>query len=184
MSTPGSTGVPHPAEGTPQIQHCGAPQAEYRDPRFAELDALIQVDAERRQHRPQPKRRSRRRSDPGIPAAVRKEITWLARELNQQYRDRFISDPKLKDRTSRLLRSLLPPKPRRRGRPGIPSVTVAIRLLQQFRRQYPRERGEEIWRRIYPKAIPRFDAMTEAAQNDARHVLRERVRWRRRARTG
>jgi len=60
-------------------------------------------------------------------------------------------------------------------------VTKAIRLLRQFRRQYPDNRGEEIWTRIYPQAIPGYEAMTELEQEDARRILRERVRWRQRA---
>jgi hypothetical protein len=88
-----------------------------------------------------------------------------------------MADPKLKDRASRFLRSLLPPH-RRRGRPGLGSVTVAIRLLNRFKRQHPEEKPEQIWKRIYPAAIPGYDAMSELEQNDARHVLRERVRWR------
>jgi len=63
-------------------------------------------------------------------------------------------------------------------------VTKAIRLLRQFRRQYPDNRGEEIWTRIYPQAIPGYEAMTELEQEDARQVLRERVRWRLRDRRG
>jgi len=64
---------------------------------------------------------------------MRKEITRLARELNRQHHQPFIADSKLKDRAARLLRSLLPPK-RKRGRPGIASVTKAIQLRARFRR--------------------------------------------------
>jgi hypothetical protein len=60
---------------------------------------------------------------------VRKEIAQVARELKRNHRFLFIADPKLKDRVARLLRSLLPPKPRRRGRPRRKDVTTAILLL-------------------------------------------------------
>jgi hypothetical protein len=152
-----------------------------RDPRFAELNAQIQADAQARQNRPRVKPKLRR-SAPHLPAAVRKEITRLARELNRQYRALFMADLKLKDRAARLLRSLLPPKPRQRGRPGIDSVTKAIRLLRKFRRQYPGERWEMTWKRIYPEAIPNFAGINPIEQEHACQVLRERVRWRLRGR--
>jgi hypothetical protein len=88
----------------------------------------------------------------------------------------------LKDRVARLIRSLLPPKPRRRGRPRRKDVTTTILLLARFRREYPSERAELLWRRVYALAIPNYDAMSEVEQLDARQQLRERVRWRRRRR--
>src|ERR1039458_1784401 len=109
--------------------------SEPRAPRLAELDAQIRGEAARRQGRPQ--RNPRRRSTPRLPAAVRKEVTRAARELNGRARPYFMADPKLKDRTARFLRSLLLPKPRRRGRPGIPSVTKALALLKKYRRKPP-----------------------------------------------
>ncbi len=50
---------------------------ELRSPRFAELDAQIQAQAEQRRNRPQRsrKRKPGSRSEAGMPAAVRKEIT-------------------------------------------------------------------------------------------------------------
>jgi hypothetical protein len=111
--------------------------------------------------------RSKRRNlnqQPLIPAAVCKEITQAARELKRNHRALFIADPMLKDRVARLIRSLLPPKPRRRGRPGRKDVTTAILLLARFRRQYPTERAELHWRRVYPLAIPNYDAMSEIHQ--------------------
>jgi hypothetical protein len=95
---------------------------------------------------------------------VRKEITQVARQLKEKYRALFIADPKLKDRVARLLRSLLPPKPRRRGRPGRKDVTTAILLLARFRRMYPTERAELLWRRVYPLAIPNYNGMSEVEQ--------------------
>jgi hypothetical protein len=93
-----------------------------------------------------------------------------------------MADPTLKDRAARLLRSLLPPKPRRRGRPGLDSVTTAIRLLGSFRKQFPGELWAEVWQRIYPEAVPNYVVMNSVEQEHARQVLRERVRWRLRER--
>src|SRR5436309_8927612 len=109
-----------------EIPKC-ASNAGYRDPRFAELDARIQTaKAARQQMAPSAHIPKRQRPRQPLPREVRKEITQCARQL-RQHRKLFISDPKLRDRASRFLRSLLPPK-RKRGRPGIDSVTKAIRL--------------------------------------------------------
>ena len=156
--------------------------AESRTPRFAELDAQIQAEAERRQGKQQRKPNPRRRSAPPLPAAVRKEIRRLARALNGQHGRLFLADPKLKDRAGRFLKSLLLPKPRRRGRPGMSSVTTAINLLGRLRRQYPAERRAKIWQRIYPEVIANYAGMNAVDQKYARQVLRERVRWRMRTR--
>jgi hypothetical protein len=150
---------------------------EYRDSRFAELDAQIEAAKVDRQQRPPARKRKRTR--PPLPREVRKEITQCARQL-RQHRKVFMADPKLKDRVSRFLRSLLPPK-RKRGRPGLDSVTKAIRLRQRFRRQYPGEKPEQIWKRIYPEAIPGYATMDGERQKAERLLLRERVRSRRSA---
>jgi hypothetical protein len=113
---------------------------------------------------------------------MRKEIAALARKLAKEYRTMFTEDPVLRKRAGQFLTALLPPKPPRRGRPGIASVTKAIRLLRKFRRQYPGEREAKIWERIYPEAIPGYASMTDIEKADARQELRERVRWRQRAR--
>jgi hypothetical protein len=117
-----------------------------------------------------------------LPQALRKEIAAFARKLAKAYRAVFAEDPTRRKRAGQYLTALLPPKPRRRGRPGDPTVTKAIRLLRKFRRQYPNEHGEKIWRRIYPQVIPNYNSMTALEQGDARQQLRERVRWRLRRR--
>lgn len=153
---------------------------EIRDPRFAELDAQIKSEEAECQRRPDLVRQARRRRSPvpRLPAAVRKEIARFARELRRAHRKLFIADPKLKDRVARFLRSLLPPK-HKRGRPGIDSVTKAIRLRQRFKRQYPGEKPEQIWKRVYPEAIPGYATMDRERQKAERLLLRERVRSRR-----
>ena len=67
--------------------------SESRAPRFAELEAQIQAETERRQDRPQRKRRARRPSTSRLPAAVRKEITRLARVLNREHGQLFKAAP-------------------------------------------------------------------------------------------
>jgi hypothetical protein len=173
-----SKGLGEPPTSTPKAQHCGAEETGW-NPRLAELDGDIPPDADRRQRGTRPKGKRRSRSRPGIPTAVRKEITRAARELNRQCRKLFLADPGLKDRGARLLRSLLPPKVKR-GRPGIAAVTQAIVLLRQLRRRYPLERPAALWKRVYPAVIPNYAAMKPIDQKTAREQLRERVRWRRR----
>jgi hypothetical protein len=149
---------------------------EHRDPRFDELDSQIEAREVARQQKAPAKPGKRRRSAPRLPAALRKEIARFARDL-RQHRKLFAADPKLKDRASRFLRSLLPPK-RKRGRPGIDSVTKAIRLRQRFKRQHPGEKPEQIWKRVYPDAIPGYLTMDLDRQKAERMLLRERVRGR------
>jgi hypothetical protein len=149
---------------------------EHRAPRFAELDAKIKAARTTRQRSPG-NRSKRHRDGPRLPAAVRKEITRCAQQL-RQHRLLFISDPKLKDRAARFLRSLLPPR-RKRWRPGIDSVTKAIRLLNLLRRQHAAEKPELIWKRIYPEAIPGYEGMDRERQKAERLLLRERVHSRR-----
>src|SRR5262249_1336937 len=91
-----------------------------------------------------------------FPRDLRTEHAGVARKLAKQHRDLCTSDPNLRKRAGQFLTALLPPKPRRRGRPGLPSVTTAIRLLRKYKRQYPNERPAKIWERIYPEAIPGY----------------------------
>jgi hypothetical protein len=113
---------------------------------------------------------------------MRKEIAAFARKLAKEHRGLFNSDLNLRKRSGQFLTALLPPKSRRRGRPGRADVTKAIRLRRKFKREYPNDRGAKIWERIYPKAIPNYASMSELEQADARQQLRERVRWRQRIR--
>jgi hypothetical protein len=95
---------------------------EFRDPRFAELDAQINAEAAEGQ-KTVGSTPNRRRAGPRLPAAVRKEITRCAQQL-RQHRQLFIDDARLKDRAARFLRSVLPPR-RKRGRPGIDKSGLA-----------------------------------------------------------
>jgi hypothetical protein len=151
---------------------------DHRDPRFAELDAQIKAEQVERQQKQRPAARKRQRAGPALPREIRKDITQFTRQLKRQHRHLFNADPKLKDRVARFLRSVLPPQ-RKRGRPGIPGVTKAIVMLKKFKRQYSREKPEQIWRRIYPEAIPGYASMDREQQKAERLLLRERVRSRR-----
>jgi len=113
-----------------------------------------------------------------LPRPIRKEIAALTLKLRRQYKALFASDPLYRKRAGQFLTALLPPKPRRRGRPGRNDVTQAIRLKAKFRRLYPNERPDQIWKRIYPQVIPNYEAMNLVEQKDARERLRERVTWR------
>jgi hypothetical protein len=110
---------------TTQPDIANVARSKHRDPRFAELDAQIQTAKADREQRPAARKRKRQRAGPALPREVRKEITRCARRL-QPHRKLFIADAKLKDRVSRFLRSLLPPK-RKRGRPGLDSVVGSSR---------------------------------------------------------
>jgi hypothetical protein len=113
-----------------------------------------------------------------LPHDVRAELSAFARKLAREHRALFLSDPIYRKRAGQFLTALLPPKPRRRGRPGRPDVTQAIRLLKLYRRQYPNARPAEHWARTYPAVIPGDEDMNPVELRDARERLRERVRWR------
>src|SRR5262249_9072430 len=133
---------------------------------------------------PTTSKRKRRRRQAAIPRELRTEVTQYARTLARKYRHLFRADRQMKDRTLRLMRALLPPRARRRGRPGNRDVTRAISLLSRFRRQYPEETRQQHWARVYALVIPNFHSMIDVEQETARFALRERVRWRMRKRRG
>jgi hypothetical protein len=126
--------------------------------------------------------RRKRRREPSIPKELRIEVTQHARSIASNYRKLFAVDRRLKDRVLRLLRALLPPRPRRRGRPRNQTITRAIALRRNFRRQYPEDKPRAIWSRIYPLVIPGYADMPKVEQRTARQKLREQVTWRRRKR--
>jgi hypothetical protein len=111
-----------------------------------------------------------------LPRSLRKEIAACARKLKRHHRALFTSDRAYRKRAGQFLTGLLPPKPKRRGRRGILSVTKAIALKKKFRREHPGETPEQLWRWIYPEAIPNYDAMSEVQKHDARAELRARVK--------
>ena len=151
---------------------------EHRDSRFGELDAMIAAkDAARMSANARPKHKLKRRKAAAVPPAIRKEVAQFARELKRQHKSLFITDPKLKDRVGRMLRSMLPPK-QNRGRPALDSVTMA-RLLKRFRRKYPSDSAARWWARVYPIAIDGYAGMPADEKRKKRQLLRDRVRRRR-----
>jgi hypothetical protein len=148
---------------------------ESRDLRFAELDARIKAEESTRKERPkQPKRYP---TGHRLAREVRNEITRCAQQL-RQHRKLFMADSKLKDRIGRFLRSLLPPK-RKRGRPGIPSVTKAILMLKKLHREHPAQERREHWPQVYRQVIPNYATLTREQQRGQELLLREQVRSRR-----
>jgi hypothetical protein len=123
-----------------------------------------------------------KRRRPSIPKDLRIEVTQHARSIAKKYRKLFVADRQLKDRVLRLLRALLPPRPRRRGRPRDQTTTRAIVLYRKLRRQCPEDKPRAVWSRVYPLVIPGYDGMSELEQRTAREKLRERIVWRRRKR--
>jgi hypothetical protein len=161
----------------PSEQQAYTQQPEYRDPCFAELDAQIKAqDA----NRAKPKRTVQKRSSsPAIPCELLKDIVLLGREIRKRHGALFVANPNLKDRAARLFRSMLPPRPRRRGRPALDSVTIASRLLRNLRKRYPNEKPAQTWARIYPLAVPHWETLSQADKQSAALQLRNRVRSRR-----
>jgi len=131
---------------------------------------------------PTTSRKRRRRRPPAIPRQIRRPIAEFARQLAKQHPEEFASDYALKNKVSRLLRAMLPPRPRRRGRPRNETVTRAIVLHRQLRKKHPQETPQAIWARVYPLAIVGYSSMSDMEQRDARELLQQRVAWRRRRR--
>jgi hypothetical protein len=124
----------------------------------------------------------KRRQAPTIPAELRHDVVQHARSLARRYRKLFAADRKLKECVLRLERALLPPRPRRRGRPRNPVVTRAIALHAKLRRQFPDDPPRAVWVRIYEQLIPGYRELSSIEQHTAREELRERIAWRRRKR--
>jgi hypothetical protein len=123
-----------------------------------------------------------KRRTPSIPRELRKEVVERIRSIGRRYRAAFAADRELKVRVLTLTRALLPPRPRRRGRPHNPIVTAAIALYGKFQRKSPEESPRQLWSRVYPLAIPQWESMSELERRHARDELRERIAWRRRKR--
>jgi hypothetical protein len=132
---------------------------------------------------PSPKPKRRRRRKLCIPKELRKDITQHVRYLRKKYRPLFLGDRTLKERVLLLERALLPPRPRRRGRPGNETVTRAIALGRKFRRQYPGEKPRENLGRVCHALFPEYDTLPEVEQRILCDDLREGMRSRLRTRT-
>ena len=106
---------------------------------------------------------------PPLPREYRQAIVLTAREHRKRYRLLFLSDPTLKDRGARLYRSLLLPRPRKPGRPGLAEVSLALQM---------REQGKP-WSEIYPACIQDYPNLDPSSRRWRQRELRDRVRSRR-----
>jgi hypothetical protein len=127
---------------------------------------------------PEMRRTPLRQESCELPRDLGKDIARFALNLKRDHISLFASNPSLRKRVGQFLTALLPPKPKRRGRPGIPSVTRAIQLRKELHRQFRKEPWPKIWERIYPEVIPGYADLSDHEKKRAREVLRERVRWR------
>jgi hypothetical protein len=148
-----------------------------RDPRFAELDSQIKAEETARKQMPAAKKPKRQGSGPRLPREIRKEITLCARQL-RHHRALFTADPMLRDRAARVLKSMLPPR-RKRGRPGIASVTSAMMLLKKLQREHPEQERKQLWPQVYRRVIPNYATLPREQQRAKELLLREQVRSRR-----
>jgi hypothetical protein len=57
-----------------------------------------------------------------------------------------------------------------------------MKMLDDLRRTHPGEPPRVLWRNIYRQAIEAYDSLDKLAKRAAEQELRDRVRWRRRAR--
>jgi hypothetical protein len=128
------------------------------------------------------RRKIRRRKRLDVPGPIRREVIGFARTLRKNFAAYFVGSPASKYAVTNLLRSHLPPLPRRRGRPARPEVTQALKMLAHLRRTRPGEPAQALWPFVYSAIINGHGAMNPAEQRDAEQQLRERVRWRRRSR--
>jgi hypothetical protein len=128
------------------------------------------------------KRKRQRRRQPSIPPELRKETVQHVRAMARKYRTAFESDADLKNRVLRLERALLPPRPRRRGRPRDPETTRAIALYRRFRRKHPGERADEIWDRVCRELYSQYPGLDDLEQKNMRYDLLARVKSRSRCR--
>ncbi len=127
---------------------------------------------------------SRRRTSPSaqkpLPVELVTDIMAAARKVVEQHELSFLADRKLKDRAARLFRTVLPPRPGRPGRKRIANVTLAVRLQRRLKRENPDAKPEQIWARVYPKAIPNYQSLTSETRWNEQRRLRDRVHSRKR----
>jgi hypothetical protein len=113
---------------------------------------------------------------------MRQDLIEFGARLQRNYGSAFAANPRLKRSVSRLLESELPPSPRRPGRPGFPDVTKAEKMLNELHQMLPGEPYHSLWQNIYPACIEGHDSLNKLEKRAAEQELRDRVRWRRRAR--
>jgi hypothetical protein len=107
-----------------------------------------------------------------IPAELTKEMCKIARRLRGKFASLFVADRRLKRSVARLLETQLPPRGRRRGRPGFPKVTQALRMFADLRRSHPGEPAQVLWSLVLPYRHKGYGTMKPAEQRDAEQQLR------------
>ena len=117
-----------------------------------------------------------------IPPALLRDLSKYARELRKRHREAFNANPQLRHAAGRVFVALLPPRPRRAGRPCELGITTAARLLKRYRKRFPAEPAESIWARIYPAAIPGFKGLPHSEKLRRKRLLRAGVRSRKNTR--
>jgi hypothetical protein len=105
-------------------------------------------------------------------------VRRFAGDLIERHADLLTRDPQLKIRITAMLRRLLPPRPCRSGRPGLASVTAAIRLHNELTQSFPERSSKEVWREVYRVVVPRWDALSPIERRSEADRLHRRVRWR------
>jgi hypothetical protein len=113
---------------------------------------------------------------------LRWEVTNDLRAIARKYRHLFKSERELKTHILTIVRTVLAPHPRRRGRPGDPIVTSALELREKLRREFPEETARQICQRVYVAVIPDYVNLSPMEQCEARQRLQERMTWRHRKR--
>jgi hypothetical protein len=130
--------------------------------------------------RTQIKARIRRRKPK--PEKISKElcqvVTEFAKRLQAEFGLIFAGSQRVKHDVARMLKSQLPPLPRRPGRPGSLRVTAAIHMRDQLRLSQPGKPMKEIWREIYRTLISGYDALPPIERRTERDRLHRQVRWR------
>jgi hypothetical protein len=116
-----------------------------------------------------------------IPIAIRQTVLRVAASLSEHHGDAFIEDSQLRIRVAGLLRRSLPPR-RRPGRPEkFPSVTAAIRIHSEIKREHPELSSKQCWQQTYAHVIEGWNSMDVEERKQKREWLQERVGWRKKA---
>jgi hypothetical protein len=119
----------------------------------------------------------RRRKSP-LPRPAQRTVIACARELKELHGAAFLANPELRRAAGKLLTALLPPRPRRRGRPFEPRISRAIRLLRRARKTNPGESPVERWARIADACIPGYSKLDCGKRRELRNNLKAAVRSR------
>jgi len=112
-----------------------------------------------------------------LPKNVQRTIIACARELREQHKPAFLSNPELRREAGKLLTALLPPR-RRRGRRCEPRISLAIRLLKRAPKTHPGESPVDLWDRICCHAVPSYSTLDRRQRREQRDNLKAAVRSR------